>query len=201
MAQQAMIFDDFRPYSRDSQASVVERPRMYVHSNVYLPYGEVDPKTGVPVEGRSPRGRMQAKRVEYDQLERAIRKHEEEADKGYTLSLRSAVLLVAAVAFLLGMMLLSAQGTLTEAQKTLNRNQQQIKAYETANESLRQNIATASEETAICYAASQELGMIPPGSARAIHLPAADTRPTTADLPVYDLSALQGGMAVSGNAQ
>ena len=201
MAQQAMFFDDFRTQGRNRQAIPTERPRMYVHSNVYLPYGEVDPQTGVPVESRCYRGRMQAKRLEYDQLESAIRKHEAEASKGYTLSLRGAILLVAAVAFLLGMMLLSAQGTLTNQQKLLNRNQQQIKAYQSANEGLREQLAVASEEMAICYAAAQQLDMIPPSSAKAISLPAADTRPTTAELPVYDLAALQGGLNVSGSAQ
>ena len=175
---------------------------MYVHANVYLPYGEVDPRTGVPVESRGARGRVQAKRMEYEQLERAIKQHDAEAAKGFTLSLQWAILLVAAVAFVLGMMLLSAQGTLTDQQKALNRNQQQLEAYQSANESLRQSIASASDEAVICYAAAQDLGMVPAYAAKAIGLPAANTRPETPDLPVYDLSALEGNAAnVSANAQ
>jgi len=38
-------------------------------------------------------------------------------------------------------------------------------------------IAKASDEATICYAASQNLNMIPAESAKAVHLSAVDTRP------------------------
>ena len=198
MAQQAFVYDDFQSFGRDDTTAT--QPRMYVRSNVYLPYGEVDPRTGMPVEGRGPRGRMQAKRMEYDQLEEAIRKHDAEAAKAFTISFRSAVLLVALIAFVLGMMLVSTQGTLTEKQKTLNRSQQQVTAYQEANEKLRLSIAEASREEVICYAAAQDLNMVPASAAQAIELPAANTRPISAELPVYDLTALQGaGVSASSH--
>ena len=48
-----------------------------------------------------------------------------------------------------------------------------------ANAELETRVAEASDAAVICYAASQNLNMIPAESAEAIHLVAMDTRPMT----------------------
>ncbi len=200
MAQQAFMYDDYQPYGRERNVDTVTQPRMYVHSNVHLPYGEIDARTGMPVEGRTSRGRTQAKRMEYDRLNEALRKHDAEAAKPFTMSLRTAILLVAAVAFVLGMMVLSTQETLTEKQKTLSTSQERVTAYQEANDGLREQIADAAKDLQICVDAVNNLQMVPSDSVQAIRLEALDPRPTSGELPVYDVNALQGSDAESARA-
>jgi cell division protein FtsL len=133
--------------------------------------------------------------MEYQQLGEALRRRMEKP--GHRMSLRTAILLVAAVAFVLGLLLLSQQGTLAEQQKLLNRMNKSIEECGATNDLLAEQITEASDASVICYAAVRDLHMIPGEAAEAIHLVAMDTRPMDAQ-PQY---ALGTGTDSAGNPQ
>ena len=93
------------------------------------------------------------------------------------ISVRALVLIVAAVLFFCGVLLLSQQGMIAERQKAINRLERSIKDYRAQNASLEEEIAQASDASTICYAAARDLKMIPAGAAEAVYLVAVDTRP------------------------
>lgn len=183
MAQQTTVYGSYEnEYGREY---VVPTGRMYVHSSVYLPNSEIDPRTGLLRPDSPRRGRTQAKRLEYahldkeyKQLDAALKAREEKA--GMSISLRTAVLLIAITSFVFGLLLLTQQGTLAERQKALNRMNRSIDECATANDGLADQIEEASDSSTICYAAARDLNMIPGESAEAIHLVAMDTRPLAA---------------------
>ena len=73
--------------------------------------------------------------------------------------------------------MLLQQGTIADRQKDINRLERSIADCRSQNAALETQIAEASTEAAICYAAARDLNMIPAESAEAIHLVAVDTRP------------------------
>ncbi len=180
MAQQYMTYGNYEnEYGREY---IYPTDRMYVRASVYLPNSEVDPRTGLLKPDTPRRGRTQAKRLEYEhldkeykQLDAAIKARAEHP--GIRVSMRSGVLVVAIVAFFMGLLLLSQQGTLVERQKALNRMNKSIEECAKVNDGIASQIAEASDSTVICYAAAKDLNMIPGEAAEAIHLVAADTRP------------------------
>ena len=72
------------------------------------------------------------------------------------------------------------QGAIADRQKAVNRLERSIADCRSQNAALETQIAEASTEAAICYAAARDLNMIPAESAEAIHLVAMDTRPVAA---------------------
>ncbi|MEA5014432.1 MAG: hypothetical protein VB099_07705 [Candidatus Limiplasma sp.] len=180
MAQQSMVY---RSYENEyGQEYVYPTERMYVHSSVYLPSSEIDPRTGLLKPDGPRRGRTQAKRLEYAHLDKEYRQLDASLraraeQPGVRVSLRGAILLIAVTAFILGILLLSQQGTLAEKQKSLNRMNQSIEACAKVNDGLASQIAEASDAATICYTAARDLNMISGEAAEAIHLVAMDTRP------------------------
>ncbi len=174
--------------------------RIYIRSNVYLPSGEVDPRTGMLRPEIRRQGRTQAMRAEMNGLTKEYnalgQKVETRAqEKGRRMMTRTAVLTVAVFGFALLMTLLFQQGCLTDAQKKLNRVTNEIASMQKTNDALSLQIAEASDPANVCYTAVQRLGMVSPENAQAIHLTAMDTRPgastvsASADQPAVSASA------------
>lgn len=175
MTQQPLYYDDFQEYAYDA-AHTVPSQRMYVRNSVYLPCGELDPRTGLPVSDRAPHGRTQAKRMELNELNKRIEK-EEAVPPGLRIPTRVAVALLAVAAFALGILMLTQQGNITQRQKELDKLNRQVEACQKSSELLSAQIAEASDAAKICYAAVQDLGMIPGEAAQAIYLTSVNTRP------------------------
>ncbi len=180
MAQQYMTYGSYdTEYGREY---VYPSQRMYVHSSVYLPNSEIDPRTGLLRADPPRRGRTQAMRMEYSYLDKEYKQLDEALKRrmeqpGIRVSLRSGILLIALMAFVLGLLLLSQQGTLAERQKALNRMNKSVEECAKTNDALAAQITEASDSSTICYAAARDLNMIPAEAAEAIHLVAMDTRP------------------------
>lgn len=177
MAQQ--MYDSYLEYGEEPTQTY---DRMYVRSNVFLPGSEIDPRTGLLKPDRQPRARTQALRMEaakldreYARLDDAVRK--EEAKAGMRMPRSVALVLMGLTAFVLCLILLVQQGELTETQKNLNGVMDDIEVLTKQNQQDEESIAKASDKLTICYAAVNDLGMVSPEDAQAIHLTAADTRP------------------------
>ena len=160
----------------------VPTDRFQVKSSVYLPASDIDPRTGQLQPDRHQRRRTQGLNLEREGLDKegkslneALRR--EFSKGGVRISVRALVLIVAAVLFFCGILLLSQQGMIAERQKALNRLERSIKDYRTQNASLEEEIAQASDASTICYAAARDLNMIPAEAAEAVYLVAVDTRP------------------------
>lgn len=180
MAQQCTTYGSYNnEYGREY---VYPAERMYVHSSVYLPSSELDPRTGLLKPDQPRRGRTQAMRLEYASLDKEYKQLDESFKKrmenpGIRMSLRTSIWLVVLIAFVLGLLLVSQQGTLAERQKALNRMNKSIEECAKTNDLLAGQISEASDSATICYAAARDLNMIPAETAEAIHLVAVDTRP------------------------
>ena len=179
MSQYEPMYDS---YSRTAQERYVPTPRMSVSSSVYLPGSDVDIQTGRLKPDRQRRCRTQGKRLEIERLEReeqALKASvQREMSKGGTrISVRTGILLIAVLLFVCGISILIQQGTIADRQKAVNRLESSIADCRSQNAALETQIAEASTEAAICYAAARDLNMIPAESAEAIHLVAVDTRP------------------------
>lgn len=164
------------------QEYVSSNDRMYVHASVYLPGSEIDPRTGMLKPDSPRRGRTQAKRLEYDYLDKEYKKLDaalkaREENPGIRITLRSAAVLLTIFSLLCALFLLMQQGTLADRQKTLERMNKTIEEQASTNEGYAKQIAEASDAITICYAAARDLNMIPSEAAEAIHLVAMDTRP------------------------
>ena len=96
------------------------------------------------------------------------------------ISVRLGVFLMALLLFVCGLCVLIQQGAIADRQKAVNRLERSIADCRSQNAALETQIAEASTEAAICYAAARDLNMIPAESAEAIHLVAMDTRPVAA---------------------
>lgn len=112
---------------------------------------------------------------EQQALEESIRR--EMSKGGVRISVRMGVFLTALLLFICGLCVLLQQGTIADRQKDINRLERSIADCRSQNAALETQIAEASTEAAICYAAARDLNMIPAESAEAIHLVAVDTRP------------------------
>jgi cell division protein FtsL len=172
----------YNPYQAYDSRCFQPTDRFYVRSSVFLPNGDVDPMTGILKKDFRRRGRTQALRMEahrldmdYDKMNAAVQARQKE--KGVRISLRYAVALVLGVILLCAVILLVQQGMLLQRQRNLQSEQQRIETIQTQNDDLRAKIADASDAATICYAASQDLDMVPASSTQAIHLTAVDTRP------------------------
>jgi len=179
VSQYQPLYDSFE---RNVPERYVPTARMSVSASVYLPGSEVDLHTGQLKPDRQRRCRTQGKRLERERLDREQKELEEsirrELDKGgVRVSVRAGVLVIAILLFVCGIALLSWQGTIVSLQKEINQLNKQISEVRAQNALLKTEIAEASDSAVICYAAAQNLNMIPAESAEAIHLVAVDTRP------------------------
>lgn len=179
MAQYEPMYDSFR---RRASERYVPSARMSVSSSVYLPGSEVDLYTGQLKPDHQRRCRVQSKRLEEERLEREKRKLEEalrreESKGGIRISARLGILLMACTVFVCGILLLYQQGRIVDKQKEINRQEKAIAECRTQNAALEAQIAEACDSATVCYAASQNLGMVPAESVNALHLEAVDTRP------------------------
>lgn len=179
MSQYEPLYDSF---SHGGHGGYVPTPRMSVSASVYLPGSDVDPQTGWLKPDRQRRCRTQGKKLEMERLTREQQALEEsirrEMNKGgVRISVRMGVFLTALLLFICGLCVLLQQGTIADRQKDINRLERSIADCRSQNAALETQIAEASTEAAICYAAARDLNMIPAESAEAIHLVAVDTRP------------------------
>lgn len=179
MAQYEPMYDSFR---RGASERYVPSARMSVSSSVYLPGSEVDLYTGQLKPDHQRRCRVQGKRLEEERLERERRNLEaalrrEESKGGIRISVRLGILLMASLVFVFGIILLYQQGRIVDRQKEINRQERAIAECRSQNAALEAQIAEACDSATVCYAASQNLGMVPAESVNALHLEAVDTRP------------------------
>ena len=179
MSQYEPLYDSF---SHGGHGGYVPTPRMSVSASVYLPGSDVDPQTGWLKPDRQRRCRTQGKKLEMERLTREQQALEESIRRemskgGVRISVRMGVFLTALLLFICGLCVLLQQGTIAERQKDSNRLERSIADCRSQNAALETQIAEASTEAAICYAAARDLNMIPAESAEAIHLVAVDTRP------------------------
>ena len=179
MEQYVYTYDSF---AQRGAEQYVPTDRFQVKSSVYLPASDIDPRTGQLQPDRHQRRRTQGLNLEREGLDKegkslneALRR--EFSKGGVRIFVRALVLIVAAVLFFCGILLLSQQGMIAERQKALNRLERSIKDYRTQNASLEEEIAQASDASTICYAAARDLNMIPAEAAEAVYLVAVDTRP------------------------
>ena len=179
MEQYVYTYDSF---AQRGAEQYVPTDRFQVKSSVYLPASDIDPRTGQLQPDRHQRRRTQGLNLEREGLDKegkslneALRR--EFSKGGVRISVRALVLIVAAVLFFCGILLLSQQGMIAERQKALIRLERSIKDYRTQNASLEEEIAQASDASTICYAAARDLNMIPAEAAEAVYLVAVDTRP------------------------
>lgn len=178
----AQAYQTYGNYDNEYGQGYVPPGRLYVHSSVYLPNSEIDPRTGLLKPDVRRQGRVQAKRLEYASLEKEYRELETQRQRveirpGFRISIRTAILSVAVFAFVLGILYLSQQGTLAQRQQEYNSMSKQVEQYQSANNAISEEIHDASDAANICYTAARDLNMIPSESAQAIHLVAMDTRP------------------------
>ncbi len=179
MSQYEPLYDSF---SHGGHGGYVPTPRMSVSASVYLPGSDVDPQTGWLKPDRQRRCRTQGKKLEIERLTREQQALEESIRRemskgGVRISVRMGVFLTALLLFICGLCVLLQQGTIADRQKDINRLERSIADCRSQNAALETQIAEASTEAAICYAAARDLNMIPAESAEAIHLVAVDTRP------------------------
>lgn len=179
MSQYEPLYDSF---SHGGHGGYVPTPRMSVSASVYLPGSDLDPQTGWLKPDRQRRCRTQGKKLEMERLTREQQALEESIRRemskgGVRISVRMGVFLTALLLFICGLCVLLQQGTIADRQKDINRLERSIADCRSQNAALETQIAEASTEAAICYAAARDLNMIPAESAEAIHLVAVDTRP------------------------
>ena len=179
MSQYEPLYDSF---SHGGHGGYVPTPRMSVSASVYLPGSDVDPQTGWLKPDRQRRCRTQGKKLEMERLTREQQALEESIRRemskgGVRISVRMGVFLTALLLFICGLCVLLQQGTIADRQKDINRLERSIADCRSQNAALETQIAEASTEAAICYAAARDLNMIPAESDEAIHLVAVDTRP------------------------
>ena len=179
MEQYVYTYDSF---AQRGAEQYVPTERFQAKSSVYLPASDIDLRTGRLQPDRQRRRRTQALMLEKERLDaedqtlsESLRR--EYSKSGVRISVRALVLIVAAVLFFCGILLLSQQGMIAERQKAINRLERSIKDYRAQNASLEEEIAQASDASTICYAAARDLNMIPAEAAEAVYLVAVDTRP------------------------
>ena len=179
MEQYVYTYDSF---AQRGAEQYVPTERFQVKSSVYRPASDIDLRTGRLQPDRQRRRRTQALMLEKERLDaedqtlsESLRR--EYSKSGVRISVRALVLIVAAVLFFCGILLLSQQGMIAERQKAINRLERSIKDYRAQNASLEEEIAQASDASTICYAAARDLNMIPAEAAEAVYLVAVDTRP------------------------
>ena len=174
MEQYVYTYDSF---AQRGAEQYVPTERFQVKSSVDLPASDIDLRTGRLQPDRQRRRRTQALRLDAEDQTLSESLRREYSKSGVRISVRALVLIVAAVLFFCGILLLSQQGMIAERQKAINRLERSIKDYRAQNASLEEEIAQASDASTICYAAARDLNMIPAEAAEAVYLVAVDTRP------------------------
>lgn len=197
-----MSQDVYNPYQAYDSSCFQPTDRFYIRASVSLPNGDVDPKTGLLKPNVIRRGRTQAMRMQARKLDRdfdtfsaAVQKRQ--AEKGIRIPMRYAVLAVLGAMLLCATILLVQQGVLIQRRQNLAAMQQRITDIQAENKELRAKIDEASDAATICYAAAQDLGMVPASSAQAIHLTAVDTRPRE-DHTVHVSASVAGAQPENG---
>lgn len=178
MAQYQPMYDSFNRLPE----RYVPTARMSVSPNVFLPGSDVDLNTGELKMDRRRRHRTQSQRLEQQEIEQEERKiaealERESRKRGVRIESWKGWLILTALLFVCAMTLLAQQGQISKMQKKINDQEAVIARYRQENTLLEDQIAAASDPAVICYAASQDLHMIPASSAKAIYLEAVDTRP------------------------
>lgn len=179
MSQYVPTYDSFSNLSSDRY---VPTDRFQVMNSVYLPASEVDPSTGLLKPERQRRCRTQGLKMEIERLDHEEKKLQSDLERemskgGVRISMRLGLLLMVGLLVFCGFYLLIQQGMIAQRQKDVNRLERSIADFKTVNGDLREQLAKASSYEVVCYAASQNLGMIPASTSAAIHLVAVDTRP------------------------
>lgn len=177
MSQYEPMYDSFGPGQR-----YVPNTRMSVSCGVFLPSSDVDILTGQLKPDHQRRCRTQAMRLEREKLPGEAEKltdsiNREMARGGVRISRRLGIFLIALLLFSCGLYVLVQQSTIVERQKAINRLERSIADCRAQNQLLQEQIDEASDAAAICYAASQELNMIPAEAVTPIRLVSVDTRP------------------------
>ena len=192
MEQYVYTYDSF---AQRGAEQYVPTERFQVKSSVYLPASDIDLRTGRLQPDRQRRRRTQALMLEKERLDaedqtlsESLRR--EYSKSGVRISVRALVLIVAAVLFFCGILLLSQQGMIAERQKAINRLERSIKDYRAQNASLEEEIAQASDASTICYAAARDLNMkvsiqawrtkptFPPERSTSLRIPATNAEKT-----------------------
>ena len=143
MEQYVYTYDSF---AQRGAEQYVPTERFQVKSSVYLPASDIDLRTGRLQPDRQRRRRTQALMLEKERLDaedqtlsESLRR--EYSKSGVRISVRALVLIVAAVLFFCGILLLSQQGMIAERQKAINRLERSIKDYRAQNASLEEEFA------------------------------------------------------------
>ena len=138
--------------------------RFYVRSSVYLPNSDVDPRTGMLRQGAHRAGRTQALRMEaqrldqeYARMDAALQSRREE--KGLRVNLRTAMMMTFALLVAFALMLLTQQGVLDQYARRVKAVDQKNAVLQTNIQDLQGQIAEASDQATICYAAARNIGM------------------------------------------
>lgn len=187
MSQYQPLYNSFQ---RDQRDRYVPTSRISVAASVYLPSSDLDLQTGQLKPDHLRRRRTQAQRLEREELEKKEQKLKESLQRdmkkgGVRVSAWTALLVVVLVFFIGGLTIGLQRSQFAAYQEQANKMQKAIEACQKSIDELEIDIQKASDETTICYAASQNLHMIPAESAKAVHLSAVDTRPMqTAAQPV-----------------
>lgn len=179
MSQYQPMYDTFQREARDRY---VPSSRIGVSSGVFLPSGEIDMGNGAAKQGAPRRRRVQAENIAKAHAEKIESKRqkvlEHEKNKtGVRVGILNAVVICAALVIACLFTLNYQLSTLQGIQDQRNRIDADTTAYESRYNDLKEEYLLACSETTICYAAAQDLKMIPAEAAEAVHLVPVDTRP------------------------
>lgn len=177
MSQYEQMYDSYSPDKR-----FVPSSRMGVSYGVFLPSGDMDFATGQLKPDHQRRCRTQGMRLEKEELPGEAEKlktsiSREMSKGGVRISRRLGIFLIALLLFSCGLFVLVQQSTIVERQKDINRLERSIADCLSQNQQLQEQIDEASDAATICYAASQNLHMIPAEAVTPIRLVCVDTRP------------------------
>jgi len=179
MSQYQPMYDTFQ---RDTRERYVPSSRISVSASVFLPASDIDMTTGQLKQDHVRRRRTQGKRLEAERLERESRKNQESLERelkkgGVRVTWISALVICASLVFGCLFTLDYQLSTLQGIQDQRNKIDADMAACEALYEELLDEFEIASSETKICYAAAQDLKMIPAEAAEAVYLVPVDTRP------------------------
>ena len=180
MSQYEPLYDSF---SHGGHGGYVPTPRMSVSASVYLPGSDVDPQTGWLKPDRQRRCRTQGKKAgdgaPHPRAAGPGRIHPAGNEQGRRADLRAHGRFShgAAAVYMRPVRAASAGHHCRPAKRTSTVWNAPSRIAAARTRPGKAQIAEASTEAAICYAAARDLNMIPAESAEAIHLVAVDTRP------------------------
>ncbi len=178
MSQYQPMYDTFQREARDRY---VPSSRIGVSSSASLPSGEIDFGNGMARQG-APRRRTQAANIAKEREAKIESKRQkvrerEQNKTGVRVGILNGVILCAALVIACLFTLNYQLSTLQGIQDQRNRIDADTTAYEKRFKELNEEYLLACSETTICYAAAQDLKMIPAEAAEAVHLVPVDTRP------------------------